>query len=76
LISVPEGARKYDIEPKVFYDAILNGIFDSEEIPGIVVRLGRRIKLNSEKLDQFIESGGQSWPGGWRKEPAQNLEAA
>jgi excisionase family DNA binding protein len=32
-----------------------------------VVRLGRQIRVDSEALEKFIQRGGQSLPGGWRK---------
>lgn len=33
-----------------------------------VVRLGRQLRIDPDKLEQWIESGGQSFDGGWRKE--------
>lgn len=32
------------------------------------VRLGRQIRWNEETLNAFIEGGGKSFDGGWRKE--------
>ena len=32
------------------------------------VRIGRSVRFKQETLDRFIESGGQAFEGGWRKE--------
>ena len=37
-----------------------------------VVRLGRLIRFNKEELQRWVESGGQAFPGGWRKEAVAN----
>jgi excisionase family DNA binding protein len=34
------------------------------------VRLGRNIRIDPVKLDEFIDNGGQALPGGWRRAPA------
>ena len=35
---------------------------------GVVVRIGRRVLINEDRLDAFLEAGGADWPGGWRRE--------
>jgi hypothetical protein len=35
---------------------------------GVIVRLGRRVFVNPEKLEDFVKSGGKALAGGWRKE--------
>lgn len=37
-----------------------------------VVKLGRLIRFNKDELHRWIEAGGQSYPGGWRKEAVAN----
>lgn len=37
---------------------------------GVAVRIGRRMLINADKLQQWIDNGGQVLPGGWRKEAA------
>ncbi len=32
------------------------------------VRLGRQIRFDADQLDEWKRNGGQSLPGGWRKE--------
>jgi hypothetical protein len=36
---------------------------------GVIVRLGRRVLVNPEKLSEFIAGGGKALPGGWRRRP-------
>jgi hypothetical protein len=36
---------------------------------GVIVRLGRRVLVNPEKLAEFIAAGGKALPGGWRRSP-------
>lgn len=35
--------------------------------PGVVVRLGRQVRFNADKLAEWIDTGGQALPGGWKK---------
>jgi hypothetical protein len=35
---------------------------------GVVVRLGRQWRVHPERLQAFIDAGGQALPGGWRRE--------
>jgi hypothetical protein len=64
LESVSFSARRIGISVGRFYDLVRNGIFP----PGVVVRLGRQIRIHPGRLDQFIEGGGKALPGGWRRE--------
>jgi hypothetical protein len=36
---------------------------------GVIVRLGRRVLVNPERLAEFIAAGGKALPGGWRRAP-------
>jgi hypothetical protein len=33
-----------------------------------VVRLGRQVFVDPERLKEFIDGGGRAYPGGWRRE--------
>lgn len=33
-----------------------------------VVRLGRQVRVDPDRLRKFVEDGGKALPGGWRKE--------
>ena len=35
-------------------------------LPG-VVRLGRQVRFDRKKVLEFVDQGGQSLPGGWRR---------
>jgi excisionase family DNA binding protein len=35
--------------------------------PGVVVRLGRQIRVDEDALEAWIRAGGQALPGGWRR---------
>ncbi|MGD0950428.1 MAG: helix-turn-helix domain-containing protein [Candidatus Binatia bacterium] len=39
---------------------------------GVVVHLGRQIRINSEGLEDWIKGGGQALAGGWRREAEQH----
>ena len=38
-------------------------------VPSISV--GRSVKFDPEQVRKWIESGGKSYPGGWRREPVR-----
>jgi excisionase family DNA binding protein len=64
LQSVDYASKRIGVTVARFYDLIHSGIIPS----GVVVRLGRHLRINPEKLEQFIDGGGQGLPGGWRRE--------
>ena len=33
-----------------------------------VVRLGRQLRVDPQRLTRFVEEGGKALPGGWRRE--------
>jgi putative molybdopterin biosynthesis protein len=35
-----------------------------------VVRLGRQMRVDRRRLEDWVASGGQALPGGWRREPS------
>jgi excisionase family DNA binding protein len=39
--------------------------------PGVVVRVGRLVKVNPEKLDAWMDEGGQALSDGWRHAPEE-----
>jgi hypothetical protein len=64
LESVDWGADRCGVTPARFYDLARENFFP----PGVVVRFGRQIKVNPDRLEEFIAGGGAALPGGWRKE--------
>lgn len=66
LIDIPPATRILlgeDVDPKRGYDLAAQG-----RMPGLV-RIGRRLKVDLDKLLDFIEKGGEPLPGGWKREP-------
>jgi hypothetical protein len=64
LESVSYGSKRIGVSIDRFYTLVRQGIFP----PGVVVHFGRQIRVHPERLERFIESGGQALPGGWRRE--------
>lgn len=68
LIKVPEVADFFaTTEPRI-YEMVRLGYFDN--VPGVVVRLGRHLRFDPQKLELWVRQGGQALPGGWRQEAA------
>ena len=64
LATVTEAAPLFGVEPKQLYYLIRERIVP----PGVVVRLGRQIRINRERAREWIENGGRALDGGWRRE--------
>jgi excisionase family DNA binding protein len=63
LISVEEAAALLNVSKYTLYDMARGGLLPE----GVVVRIGRRVRVNPTALDAFIRAGGCTWPRGWRK---------
>ena len=61
LLRSRDAAEKLDITEYQLYAKTREGI-----IPA--VKIGRMIRWNEEALNDFIQVGGKSYPGGWKKE--------
>ena len=55
LIRVPQLSRILDVSEWRAYEMIRSGILPR----GVVVRLGRHIRLNEDRLSEWIAAGGQ-----------------
>jgi excisionase family DNA binding protein len=66
LIDVSEAASAVGSSTSHFYDLIRQGVIRAP----VVVRLGRRIKISSPALRNWLMDGGEALPGGWRREEA------
>jgi excisionase family DNA binding protein len=64
LQLIEPAAKRLGVSKLRFYELVRRGVLP----PGVVVRLGRHIRVNPTRLEAFIDSGGASLPGGWRKE--------
>ncbi len=67
--TIPETCREF---PKEFSSeqALYRAVREKLLPPGVAVRIGRRLLIDSEKLHVFLDNGGAALPGGWRKEAA------
>ena len=60
LLRVPRVAEILDLTPARIYELVREGVLPA-------VRLGRQVRIDPEALEAWIDSGGQSLPGGWRR---------
>jgi excisionase family DNA binding protein len=62
LEPVSYAARRLNITEARVYQLVREGLIRG------AVRLGRQVRIDPDELEEFIKSGGQALPGGWRKE--------
>lgn len=63
LQSSEYGARRLGVTPARFYELCRQKVLPL----GVVVRLGRRIRVDPDALERFIAGGGQGLRGGWKR---------
>lgn len=61
LLRLPEVARILDLKEDRVYALAREGILP-------VVRIGRQLRVDPDKLQAWIDAGGQGYAGGWKKE--------
>lgn len=61
LLTVPEVSQRLKISEARVRELGRLGLLP-------VVKLGRQIRVDPARLDAWIAAGGQSLPGGWRRE--------
>jgi excisionase family DNA binding protein len=66
LITAVRAAEILAVSVQRVYELARVGVLPA----GVVVRLGRQIRLNEAALMEWVHAGGQDLPGGWRREPA------
>ena len=59
LLDAPEVAEILNVSRARVYELVRQGV-----IP--VVRLGRQVRVDPDRLRAWIAEGGQALPGGWR----------
>ena len=62
LFTVDYVANRMDVPKSTVYEAVRQNRI------GGIVRLGRIVRFEPEKFEEWIESGGQALPGGWKQE--------
>jgi hypothetical protein len=59
------GIRRTGLPHAKFYACVREGIIPA----GVIVRFGRSIYIDPDKLEEFLAAGGKAFPGGWRRAP-------
>ncbi|HPS80204.1 MAG TPA: excisionase family DNA-binding protein [Thermoanaerobaculaceae bacterium] len=62
LMTIKETAARMSAREDHVRQLIKGGVLD-----GVVVRLGRLVRVNADRLEQWIDNGGAALPGGWRR---------
>lgn len=63
IVGVKPVAELLDVKPARVYDLAQQNL-----IPHI--KLGRQVRFDLDKVEEWLEAGGQALPGGWRQEAA------
>lgn len=61
LLRASEVAEILDLSVERVYDLAREGILPT-------CRLGRQLRFSSNAIENFINNGGKTYPGGWKKE--------
>ena len=61
LLRMREVAEILDVTLHRAYELARTGVIPT-------VRIGRQLRVDADRLQEWIDSGGQSLPGGWRRE--------
>ena len=64
LGTAKDGAQILGIKEGRIYEMIRTGLLPL----GVVVHLGRQIRIDEDALRAWIQAGGRALPGGWRRE--------
>ena len=62
MLTVDEVARALRLSRAAVYTLIRSRLLPATHI-------GRRIRVAERVLQNYVESGGRSWAGGWKKAP-------
>jgi len=65
LIGAEQAARRLGLRKDQIYRYAAERI-----VPA--VRVGRLLRFDPRALDEFVESGGQTFAGGWRREAPES----
>ena len=60
LLKVEEVAELFNLTEERVYALAREGILP-------VVKIGRQLRFAENAINNFVENGGKSWSGGWRK---------
>ncbi len=62
LLNISEVAARLNVPLSRCYEMARSGLLPT-------VRLGRQIRVDPDRLQAWIDEGGRTLPGGWRREP-------
>ncbi|CAA9330157.1 MAG: hypothetical protein AVDCRST_MAG93-6157 [uncultured Chloroflexia bacterium] len=62
LLTAGAIAERMSVPKSTIYEAVRQNRI------GGVVKLGRIVRFDPEKFEQWLSAGGQALPGGWRQE--------
>jgi excisionase family DNA binding protein len=60
LLKVEDIAELFSLSEERVYTLARQGILP-------VIKIGRQLRFAETAINSFIENGGKSWSGGWRK---------
>lgn len=64
LLTADDVANHLSVPKSTVYEAVRQSRI------GWMVRIGRMVRFDPDKLEAWIGAGGQALPGGWRQEAA------
>jgi excisionase family DNA binding protein len=64
LLKIRDVAERLDVTTQRAYELARIGVLPA-------VKIGRQVRVAPAALDAFIESGGATLPGGWKREPGE-----
>lgn len=65
LLTVDDVADHLGVPKSTVYEAVRQNRI------GGIVRIGRMVRFDPDKLEAWIEAGGQALPGGWKQEATE-----
>jgi len=60
LLRLPEVAKILDVRQGRVYALAREGLLP-------VIRIGRQLRVDPDKLQEWLDNGGQGYPGGWKR---------
>lgn len=60
LLTAAEAAEILAVTPARVYELVRQDVLPH-------VRLGRQVRIDPDRLEEWIAAGGQALPGGWRR---------
>lgn len=65
LLTVAETAEVLRVDIQRVYEMVRSGLLPR----GVAIHLGRQVRINEDRLLEWLQGGGRPLAGGWRREP-------